>query len=347
MKISILLPYKENFTPIYPGAVSLFLNDTIPLSKFKKKILVFGNTKYKKKFLKNYKNLDFKKYFFKSSTDSYLKKFIENENIRKSNLIEIHNRPNYVDTIYKQNKNIVLYFHNNPNTMKNSTSVKHKKNILKKTLMIIFNSKWTLDQFTNGLKKNDYKNKLKVIHQSTDKKKVNFKIKKKIIIFVGRLNKSKGYDLFGNAVINILNKYPDWKAIAIGDEYREKLIFKHKRFKILGFQNNKKVKNWFKQSEISVACSRIEEPFGRTALEASSSGCAVIISNRGGLPEASPSAIKIKVLTIKNLQNKIEMLIKNKNYKKSLQKKIYKKFNLTNEFSSKKIDDYRIQLIKF
>ena len=41
------------------------------------------------------------------------------------------------------------------------------------------------------------------------------------------------------------------------------------------------------------------------------------------------------------------MLIKNKNYKKSLQKKIYKKFNLTNEFSSKKIDDYRIQLIKF
>ena len=27
MKISILLPYKENFTPDYAGAVSLFLND--------------------------------------------------------------------------------------------------------------------------------------------------------------------------------------------------------------------------------------------------------------------------------------------------------------------------------
>ena len=28
MKISILLPYKENFSPIYPGAVSLFVKDT-------------------------------------------------------------------------------------------------------------------------------------------------------------------------------------------------------------------------------------------------------------------------------------------------------------------------------
>ena len=345
MKISILLPYKENFTPIYPGAVSLFLKDTIPLSKFKKQILVYGNTEYKKPFLENYKNLHFKKFFFKSSTNSYLKEFIENENIIKSNLIEIHNRPNYVNTIYKKNKNLVLYFHNNPLKMKNSISINDRKNILKKTLLIIFNSKWTLDQFTKGIEKIDYKDKLMIIHQSTDKKKVNFKTKKKIIIFVGRLNKSKGYDLFGNAVINILNKYPDWKALAIGDEYREKLVFKHKRFKILSFQNNNKVTNWFKKSDISVACSRIEEPFGRTALEASSAGCAVIISNRGGLPEASSSAIKIKELTIQNLQNKIEMLIKNENYKKTLQKKIYKSFNLTNKLASKKIDAYRIQLI--
>jgi len=28
MKISILLPLKENFSPSYAGAVSLFINDT-------------------------------------------------------------------------------------------------------------------------------------------------------------------------------------------------------------------------------------------------------------------------------------------------------------------------------
>ena len=51
MNISILLPYKENFSPNYPGAVSIFLKDTIKLSKFKKNILVFGNTNFEKKLL--------------------------------------------------------------------------------------------------------------------------------------------------------------------------------------------------------------------------------------------------------------------------------------------------------
>ena len=36
MRISILLPFKENFSPEYPGAVSLFINDTLKVSKYKK-----------------------------------------------------------------------------------------------------------------------------------------------------------------------------------------------------------------------------------------------------------------------------------------------------------------------
>ena len=50
MKISILLPYKENFSPEYPGAVSLFVYETTRISNFKKNITVFGNTNFKKKF---------------------------------------------------------------------------------------------------------------------------------------------------------------------------------------------------------------------------------------------------------------------------------------------------------
>ena len=36
MKISILLPYKENFSPNYPGAVSLFVYETSKKSSYKK-----------------------------------------------------------------------------------------------------------------------------------------------------------------------------------------------------------------------------------------------------------------------------------------------------------------------
>ena len=58
MKIAILLPYKENFSPEYPGAVSLFVNETSKISKYKKNIIVFGNTDYKKKFDLKYVNID-------------------------------------------------------------------------------------------------------------------------------------------------------------------------------------------------------------------------------------------------------------------------------------------------
>ena len=137
MKISILLPYKEDFTPDYAGAVSLFLNDTIKLSKYKKNIQVFGNTSFKKKLLKNYTNLKFKKFFFRSSSNAYVKKFLDVENIKKSNLIEIHNRPEYVNAIYQKNKNIILYFHNNPLEMKLAKTAKERNDLYNKTKKII------------------------------------------------------------------------------------------------------------------------------------------------------------------------------------------------------------------
>ena len=63
MKISILLPYKENFSPEYPGAVSLFVYETTKISRFKKDIIVFGNTNFVKKFPIRYKNISTKKNF--------------------------------------------------------------------------------------------------------------------------------------------------------------------------------------------------------------------------------------------------------------------------------------------
>ena len=64
MKISILLPYKENFSPEYPGAVSLFVYETTKISKFKKDITIFGNTNFKKIFNLRYINIDLRKNLF-------------------------------------------------------------------------------------------------------------------------------------------------------------------------------------------------------------------------------------------------------------------------------------------
>ena len=93
MKIGILLPYKENFSPEYPGAVSLFVNETSQKSKYKKNIVVFGNTKYKKKFNIKYFNINLSKNILSSQTKTYVNKFINFQKRYNFSIIEVHNRP--------------------------------------------------------------------------------------------------------------------------------------------------------------------------------------------------------------------------------------------------------------
>tara|TARA_B110001452_G_scaffold192182_1_gene162250 strand:- start:485 stop:2599 length:2115 start_codon:yes stop_codon:yes gene_type:complete len=343
MIVSILLPYKENYSPEYPGAVSLFVHATNKISSFKNEITVFGNTDLKEKLSSNYINIPLdKSNLFKSQSKEYVNKFVNLQLSLRADIIEIHNRPNYVNLIKKIKSKIVLYFHNDPISMVGSKKIFERINLLSICEKIIFNSEWSKKRFLKDLKNIYHKSlKLEVIHQSINKQKIDIKKKIKLITFVGKLNSAKGYDLFGNAIIKILNQNSDWHAIVIGDEPREKLNYKHKNLKLLGFQNHKKVLDIFKKTSIAVACSRWEEPFGRTSLEASSRGCAVIISNRGGLPETITNGVIIRNLNAKNVYKSINDLIKNKKKRIQLQKLSLKNFYLTDEFIAKKIDIYR------
>ena len=350
MKISILLPYKENFSSTYAGAVSLFVKDTVILSKYKKYITVYGNTDLKNIFKLTYKNIDLKKKLIQSGSKLYVDEFLKYEDIYPSDLIEIHNRPNYFHLIHKKkvNQKIVLYFHNDPLTMTGSRTISDRKELLFSATKIIFNSHWSRKRFLQGIEKMHLNSeKLDVIYQSINSTKVNLNKKKKWITFVGKLNKAKGYDLFGKAVIKILKKFKDWSAIVIGDEPRSTLYFKHNRLKILGFTEHSKVLKIFEKTSIAVACSRWNEPLGRTSLEASSRGCATIISNRGGLPETVTHGIILKELNVWSVYSAIKNLIINKEKRIEMQKLSIKNFFHTNQLSSKKMDDYRKSLFPF
>ncbi len=343
MRISILLPYKENYSPEYPGAVSLFVSSMVRISKFKKKIKVYGSTNYKKYLTKNYVNISLNKSVFSSQTKQYINNFIKTQN-NDVELIEIHNRPNYALQLVKLKKKIVLYFHNDPNTMLGSKTLSEKIRLIDLCTNIIFNSFWSKNQFLMDLPPQYKKTqKLVVIHQSINKKKINLEKKQKLISFVGKLNSAKGYDIFGKTIIKILNKYPDWFANVIGDEPREEFNFDHKNLNMLGFKKHNEVLSNFEKTSIAVVCSRWNEPFGRTSLEASSRGCGVIISNRGGLPETITNGIILKNLNSKSLFTEIENLIKNKNKLKKLQVDSLNNFILDDNFISKKIDYYRDQ----
>ena len=344
MKISVLLPFKENFSPSYAGAVSLFVNDTTKISKYKNKTYVYGNTSYKETFALNYINILPKTNFFQSQNKEYVNEFIKKEENIKSDLIELHNRPIYLTYLVNSlfNRTYILYFHNDPLSMSGSKTISERIFLMKNCFKIIFNSNWSKRRFLKGMK-NDFVNseKLVVVNQSAMKNNFKIKNKKKIITFVGKLNRSKGYDLFGLAVIKILNKYKDWKAIVIGDEPRDKIDFNHDNLEKLGFKKHSEVINIYKKTSIAVVCSRWEEPFGRSSLEAAANGCAVIISNRGGLPETITNGIILKKLSSNEIFREIELLIKKKNIRQNLQKLSYKNFYLTHKYITNLIDKIR------
>ena len=345
MKIAILLPYKENFSPNYPGAVSLFVNDTSQLSKYKKNIKIYGSTNFKKKFSRNYVNIELKNNLITSSSKEYINKFIKHERKIKSELIEIHNRPNYLKFIEKKldRRQYTLFFHNDPLSMEGSKSIDDRKFLLKKCYRIIFNSNWSKKRFLEDIDSHFvHSEKLLICFQSASRaNKVVIKKKKNLITFVGKLNKAKGYDIFAKSILNVLDKHKNWKAKVVGDEKREKIIIKHKNVDVLGFLKHKKVLQLFRESSIAVVCSRWEEPFGRTSLEAAANGCAVIISERGGLPETVTNAIILKNLTSNELTNQINNLIVNIGKRKKLQNFSIQNFYLTHSYVSKLIDDYR------
>jgi len=345
MKIAILLPYKENFSPTYPGAVSLFVNDTCLLSKYKKVIKVYGSTKYLKKFKINYVNILLKRKLISSQSKEYINNFIKYEKLDPSNLIEIHNRPNYLKLIESKlkNRNYTIFFHNDPLSMEGSKSVDERKFLLSICYKIIFNSSWSKKRFLEGVD-NQFVNseKLLICFQSANKSNLKIiKSKKKWITFVGKLNRAKGYDIFTKSIVEILNKNKSWRGIVVGDEKREEINIKHKNLDVLGFQSHKKVLDIFKKSSIAVVCSRWEEPFGRTSLEAAANGCAVIISNKGGLPETITNAMIMNNLSSIELTKKISYLIKDVKKRTKLQKQSIKNFYLTHKYVSLLIDAYR------
>ena len=153
MKISILLPYKENFSPDYPGAVSLFIKDTLEISKYKDKTTVFGSTEYKKIFKFKYVNIPLSKFKLQSSSAKYVSQFIKLQKKNDTKIIEVHNRPNYIKNLVSKlnNKSFVIYFHNDPLTMTGSKTIGERQFLLKNCFKIIFNSNWSKRRFLEDM----------------------------------------------------------------------------------------------------------------------------------------------------------------------------------------------------
>jgi len=348
MKIATILPYKENYSKDGAGAVALWVSEFIRDSVNKNSTYIFGSTANQNFLSKNYMNIDLDKFNskFNSTTKKYSQAILKKIQELHFDIIEIHNRPNMViDFSNKVNSKIILYFHNDPTSMKGAKTIEERLSLLNKVDKIIFISQWIKKKFFFNLPKIS-QNKTEVIYHSIDPIKKKLK-KEKQIIFVGKLNESKGYDLFCKSMLKVLDRFTDWKAISIGEEKRFQNFPTHIHHLNLGQLSHNKVIKYLEKSEIAIIPSRWEEPFGRTALEAASRGCATIISGTGGLSETTDHAIKLKRLDAYNIEKEVIKLIKNNILRKKIQIKSQTNIKHKIKSNSIKIDAMRKSLFPF
>ena len=347
MKIATILPYKENYTYSKAQAAAIWVCDFFKYSKYLNSNYIFGNTDTKDYLSKNYINIDISnlKSKFSSTTKEYCRNIIYKIKDENFDIIEIHNRPLIFNYLKKEiNSKYILYFHNDPLTMNGSKTANERLNLLINLDKIVFVSKWVQNRFFIDLDKK-LSDKTEIVYPSIHKiNKLNKKDKK--ITFVGKLNTSKGYDIYKDAITKILDEFNDWKAYSIGDEDRKRPVITHQNHKELGFLKHKDVLKFLNKSEIAVVPSRWEEPFGRTALESSSRACATIISNKGGLPETTDHCVILKRLNSKELYKEIKKLILDPKLRKKIQNNGFKNIKHLVKNNSEFIDRIRASLIQ-
>ena len=343
--IAILLPYKEKYNLNKADAASIWVKDYLSISKLKSQTLIFGNLDKKDKPLtKNFVNIDLTKAYIRKNIQ-YTKHLYDYHLKNKFNIIEIHNRPESLLYLIKKkiSSKLIFMFHNNPQDMRSSKSINDRIFIAENTDQIYFVSRWVKDKFFEGLPFN-HRNNCEILYPAIKPLK-KFPKKDNLIIFSGKLNSSKGFDLYGKAVIKILDKHKSWSAIAIGNEPREKFNFNHKNFKILDWVKHDDILDYYKKASISVVPSRWLEPFGRTAMESAAYGCATITTRNGGLPETFNNELFLEKINDIELYKLIEKLIKNNIYRKRIQKKNFS--NVINNINEKvsKLDEFKNHIL--
>ncbi len=109
----------------------------------------------------------------------------------------------------------------------------------------------------------------------------------------GRIRHQKGTDLFVEAMVQLLPRYPDWTAVITGRTTSDNLAFERElkskiadaglEERVIFLGDVEDISVWYRRFTLFVAPSR-QEGFGLTPLEAMASQTAVVTSDAGSFP---------------------------------------------------------------
>lgn len=361
MQINIILPYKEQFSKNKASSVSITVKNNFDYSSYKREIKIYGQFVDNPILPSNFIGIKKPRNFFKSKNIHIAEEACKIIKKKKTkHLIEVHNRPYLVDVIDKRlnDKSIILFFHNDPLTMKGSKSISERLDLLSRVNYICCVSNFIKEQFLRGITSNS--KKVIVIHNGVSRNLSTFPKKKREIIYVGRIVKEKGVHLYVDAIKRVYYQLSSWNFKIVGsvklgqniysDNYSKKITKEFsnlgERIEVTGYVPQNELNQILKDSSIIVIPSLWDEPFGLVAAEAMANGIAIISSNTGGLKEIiNNNGILIDDIDEKKIVESILILTKSRKKLLKYQHLAWNNYQLTSKKSSSELDKIRTSLL--
>lgn len=347
LPIYTILPYKSLYSASHYSAISLFVSQLLEESALQDSVHVIGQTHTLPPLPANqFIGIPLKKSIFKKTTRAYYRHINQLLPPDGNYILEIHNRPDAIHYLGKENSKHILFLHNDIQMMKGFKSPKARAKLIEKYTAICCVSTYLKSQFLAGIDSN-----VEHIHVLPNgfKPLKSDEVPKKHqqIIFVGRMSEEKGALDVLRAACQVLPHHPAWQLRFISSANQKNSAYVKQCLECIEqldqqiihetFCPYNQVIQHFMASEISVLPSRWEEPFGRTILEAMGYGTALITTKQGGIPEVTGNdCIALNLAELPHLlPEKLDTLIRSPALRKELQ--LTAKARAINYFSASRI----------
>ncbi|MDP2649739.1 MAG: glycosyltransferase family 4 protein [bacterium] len=172
------------------------------------------------------------------------------------------------------------------------------------------------------------------------------------ILYVGKLSKGKGVDMFFKVILNLIKEMPNLKFKLIGSGYLEKQLKSQievnsagSRIKLMGQLDHAETLNQIRKAALVVVPSIWPEPLPRSIIETIVSGTPVVATKVGGIPEIIKDKI-YGVLSSPNEKSLTKAIIYGFDNRDRLKRNITKDMQkIQKHFSTDVVKDY-IQVYK-
>lgn len=319
-KTDILLAYKEVMTQANAGAVSRVVANLFTHSEHQQAITIVGVPIQDAPLANvNFRPLMLRMPWLYGKNRGFLKAYLAHLKTHPQHtpeLVEIHSRCHLAREMKTARPDIAvsLYMHNDARFMRGGKSVAERVWLIENLEAILFVSEYLKQAFIQDLPTDrlapQIHAKCHVIGNEMTRTASERPVKKNTLVLAGRMVAEKGILEACKAAAQILPNFPDWHLHVVGGRHFQKsalsgyeqavqqaLVPIRQQSTQHGFMQGSDLALLQSEASIALVPSLWDDPAPLAVLEALAHGCALLTTDKGGIPETATGRADIAAIS--------------------------------------------------